>query len=1152
MQVSCDVRIFDVLTKQHEIIKISAYVTHFNTPQLGLVIGKDTIIQHQLLQRMVPCILGTPNPSLSTSVTSTLSEEVTSASVQHADALTAHQSESVAGAILPNGQPLQPDGGPVPNGTIFSKAELLTPSPDTEEESTENLFPDEPFDIKEDPSTDIMSILRSNTHGSDIFKSQAEQLFSKWRSIFSTTVRDLPARVKPMLFEVDRNKWERPANRTPLRAYSHEQSAEAKKQIDLLCERNVLERTQALHHSHMLFVKKKDKSWRFCLDFRALNDASSSLGYPLPNIQRMLRRIGQKRPAHFAVIDFTSGYHQMPLDESIRKFTAFNTEWGKYQWNRVPMGLKGATSYFQEVMEEVLHGLVGEICEIYIDDIIVFAKTEEELLRHLDLILERIKEVGLVINPRKCAVGKTRIEYVGFAIDKDGIHITETKKDVVQKIARPVTLHDLRSFLGFTNYFRQMIRRYADIAAPLERLKASATGRHQRLEWTDESIAAFNTLKAAVDECPHLSFMAETAPVVLETDASDYGIGACLYQVIDNKPQPIEFFSKALHGAQLRWSTTEKEAYAIFASLKKWEHLLISGPRFTIRTDHQALVYLNSKDCSHKVHRWKLAIQPYDFQIEHIKGENNVVADALSRLIETPTPQAEEQFFAAFISNEGTTSVDDNFDLGGPSRIDDIPPDKVAIIQRYHNATVGHHGVQRTLRLMDAPDNTGMIPASNSWRHRKRHVAAFIRRCDCCQMMSVAKPPDAETEPYTLSTYTAMERLDIDTIGPLPIDEFQSKYILVIVDAFTRYVRLTPTPDATAISAGRALFNFVCEYGLPREIQTDGGKQFSAEVISNLTELIECAHTITSAYSHEENSLVERANKEVGRHLRNIVYDKRVANSWSAHVPTVQRIINAIPHHSTRLAPAQLMMGSRIDLTRGLILPWPERTEAHQSIDEWYQDTSDEILWLSQQARASLSELDKAHLAERIAKRKSNPKLTDPIDPAIDKRTDQERAEQYAQFQIGTYVLIEYPDGPPNKLSPAKDGPYKIISRDRDIFVLTHASENVLRTAHIQRLTPFKHSDEHSALVAGAKAKQMSIVKRIIDHKPKSANKQRPFDPEVPKDRLKFIVEWEGEKNITVETWNELKHNAALHAYLTANNAAHYIPRGDADKYKKK
>jgi hypothetical protein len=250
----------------------------------------------------------------------------------------------------------------------------------------------------------------------------------------------------------------------------------------------------------------------------------------------MLRRIGQKRPAHFAVIDFTLGYHQMPLDESIRKFTAFNTEWGKYQWNRVPMGLKGATSYFQEVMEEVLHGLVGEICEIYIDDIIVFAKTEEELLRHLDLILERIKEVGLVINPRKCAVGKTRIEYVGFAIDKDGIHITETKKDVVQKIARPVTLHDLRSFLGFTNYFRQMIRRYADIAAPLERLKASATGRHQRLEWTDESIAAFNTLKAAVDECPHLSFMAETAPVVLETDASDYGIGACLYQMIDNIP----------------------------------------------------------------------------------------------------------------------------------------------------------------------------------------------------------------------------------------------------------------------------------------------------------------------------------------------------------------------------------------------------------------------------------------------------------------------------------------------------------------------------------------------------------------------------------------------------------------------------------------
>ena len=262
----------------------------------------------------------------------------------------------------------------------------------------------------------------------------------------------------------------------------------------------------------MLFVRKKDKSWRFCLDFRALNEASDPLGYTLPSIQDMLRRIGGRRPTVFAVIDFTSGYHQMPIQEDLRRFTAFDTQWGKYQWNRVPMGLKGATSYFQMVMTDVLGDLIQNICEVYIDDIIVYAQSEDELIANLDRIFAKIAAAGLVINPRKCVSGKSEVVYVGFVINKDGIRVSQEKSDVVQKIARPATLHDLRSFLGLTNYFRAMVPHYGEIARPLEQLREQGTGKRQLLEWNAEADKAFVDLKQAIDNCPTLSFIKPVHP----------------------------------------------------------------------------------------------------------------------------------------------------------------------------------------------------------------------------------------------------------------------------------------------------------------------------------------------------------------------------------------------------------------------------------------------------------------------------------------------------------------------------------------------------------------------------------------------------------------------------------------------------------------
>ena len=458
--VSCDLQFVNALTNQHEVITLLAYVTPLKNSPVQLILGNELIVAEQLTSRMVSCLSGTPQ-SLPTAQSMTCTPAPAVVVCSNSSTLPpTGSSESVMATVFARGASMPLPASRVADGTIFSKDDLLDPSPETDEETADNLFDDDPFDAVEDPQAppaDILAILLSNTSGSDTFRRQAEQLFKKWESIFSTTVRDEPAHVEPMKFEVDRDKWEHPNNAKPLRSYARQQREEAKHQIDVLLERKVIESCQAIHHSHMLFVKKKDSSWRFCLDFRALNDASEPLGYPLPNIHTMLRRIGDKHPAYFAVIDFTSGYHQMPLAEAIRKFTAFITEWGQFHWNRVPMGLKGATSYFQMTMTNILRGLVHDIREVYIDDVIIYATSEEELIRNLDLVFARIAEYGLVINPRKCATGNSQVEYVGFIINKYGLTISADKRDVVRRIARPATLHELRSFLGLTNYFRQMI-----------------------------------------------------------------------------------------------------------------------------------------------------------------------------------------------------------------------------------------------------------------------------------------------------------------------------------------------------------------------------------------------------------------------------------------------------------------------------------------------------------------------------------------------------------------------------------------------------------------------------------------------------------------------------------------------------------------------
>ena len=256
-----------------------------------------------------------------------------------------------------------------------------------------------------------------------------------------------------------------------------------------------------------------------------------------------------------------------------------------------------------------------------------------------------------------------------------------------------------------------------------------------------------------------------------------------------------------------------------------------------------------------------------------------------------------------------------------------IPNDVYERISQLHNMSVGHGGVERTMEKLKEK----RLDFGTSTRE---YVRWFIKNCPCCQKMSHLKVP-IHTRPFTTSRYNVMERVAIDSVGPYPEDEYGNKYIIVMIDSFSRYTVLFTARDTTALSAAKALLQFVGKFGCPAELLSDNGSQYVNNTIKHLAELIGTKHILTMAYSKEENALVERANKEVVRHLRAIIFEINATNDWSDRLPLIERILNTEKHSSTGVSPAKLIFGNSIDLDRGILNPLSSGTANPENLGTW-------------------------------------------------------------------------------------------------------------------------------------------------------------------------------------------------------------------------
>lgn len=397
-------------------------------------------------------------------------------------------------------------------------------------------------------------------------------------------------------------------------------------EVDTMLRLNVIEESNSPWNNRTTIVRKPGKN-RFCLDARKLNKLTVKDAYPLQNIDGILSRIDETQ--YISSVDLKYAFWQIELDEESKQYTAFTVP-GRplYQFRVMPFGLCNAAQRLCRLMDRVIPQRLKENVFIYLDDLLVISSDLDEHIRLLREVARCLKEANLTIGMKKSRFCFKELKYLGFIIGNGVLRTDPDKVAAIRTIRIPKTPREVRSFLGTAGWYRRFIKNFATISAPL----TEALRKSRKFELTNLAVKAFEDLKRALTSAPVLRHPDFSKRFYIQCDASEYGIGAVLFQLSGaNEEHPIAFYSQKLNACQRNYSVTEKECLAAVMAVKRFRPYVEMMP-FTVITDHASLKWLMTlKDLSGRLARWSLQLQPYDFEIEHRKGAENVVADMLSR-----------------------------------------------------------------------------------------------------------------------------------------------------------------------------------------------------------------------------------------------------------------------------------------------------------------------------------------------------------------------------------------------------------------------------------------------------------------------------------------------------------------------------------------
>lgn len=451
----------------------------------------------------------------------------------------------------------------------------------------------------------------------------------------------------------------------------HPQDLEAvRRHLRELADTGVIRESESPFASPIVVVRKKNGDVRLCIDYRKLNLQTIKDAYALPNLEEAFATLTGSK--WFSVLDLKSGYYQIEMEESDKAKTAFVCPLGFWEFNRMPQGVTNAPSTFQRLMERCMGEMNLKEVLVFIDDLIIFSKSLEEHEERLFKVLTRLKENGLKLSPEKCRFFQQSVRYLGHIVSQQGVETDPEKIAALKTWPRPQNLKELKSFLGFSGYYRRFVKNYSKIIKPLNDLTAGypplgrkviTSGMHRTYinpkqpfqdRWTDACQKAFENIIEMLTTAPVLGFANPELPYVLHTDASTTGLGAALYQEQDGQKRVIAYASRGLTRSEAKYPAHKLEFLALkWAVVDKFCNYLY-GNTFTVVTDSNPLTYiLTSAKLDATSYRWLSSLSTFSFSLQYRAGRQNLDADGLSRrpygeLIDDPMSQKEHERIEKF------------------------------------------------------------------------------------------------------------------------------------------------------------------------------------------------------------------------------------------------------------------------------------------------------------------------------------------------------------------------------------------------------------------------------------------------------------------------------------------------------------------------
>ena len=769
-------------------------------------------------------------------------------------------------------------------------------------------------------------------------------LLNKYRPVFPPALPNELPPARGIAHRIELKPGSRPP---PVRGLHHQSSKDLAVFDEYIREglaNGTIRVSKSPYGAMALVVRKNDKT-RVVVDYRALNELTIKNKYPLPLMDELFDRVHGAK--WFSKLDLRTGFHQIRMAEEDIEKTAFRTRYGSYEYLVLPMGLCNAPGTFMQLMNDTFRDMLDRSVLVFLDDILIFSKTREEHLKHLETVLARLRDNKLYAKMSKCEFMREEVEFLGHRLGAHGLAVSPDKISAVRDWPVPKNMQDVRSFLGLAGFYRRFVQAFSLKALPLTEL----TKNDVPFVWGERQQNAFDELKTTLCTAPVLLIPNPDLPFTLNVDACDYAVGGTLQQDHGNGLQPVAFRSRKLNPAERNYDVREKEFLAFVDACSVWRHYLHSEKPFLFLTDHDSLKYHKTMpNLSGRLARWIEKLAEFNYTVMHIAGTKNIVADAISRRSDlkgnrfaalatesssvdadasaTPSTdppvqnaglsstivkssiadrirdaaKTDTDYLARIASPASTTTVRDGMLFESDRLI--VPNDKTLrtqLLAECHDSTTGaHFGRDKTLSAMKARFR---------WPGMATDVDHYVSTCDECQR----NKPSRQLTPGLLMPNAIPGRVcsewTTDSVTGLPKTKRGCDAIQVYVERLGKLVHLAANKKTDGAVEHARLFarNVIRLHGVPEAVISDRDPRFTAKFFDECQRLLGTSLKMSTARHAQTDGQSEREIQTLIVALRAFCNDHQ--DDWDDYLDMLELGFNSAEQASTKHSPFEMIYG---------------------------------------------------------------------------------------------------------------------------------------------------------------------------------------------------------------------------------------------------